>query len=82
MKYKRFLASSAALALLASCSINPHPMEMSQAIQSAKTHADHEALATHYEDAAKQMRAKADEHKKLLAQYQAAGAWTAGNFMT
>jgi hypothetical protein len=45
-------------------------MDMTQAVQSAKTRADHDALATHYEDAAKEMRAKAEEHKKLLAQYQ------------
>jgi len=29
-------------------------------------------LATHYEDAAKEMQAKVAEHKKLLAQYEAA----------
>jgi hypothetical protein len=46
-------------------------MDMTQAIQSAKTRSDHDALAKHYEDAAKQMQLKADEHKKLLAQYQA-----------
>jgi hypothetical protein len=46
------------------------PMDMTQAVQSAKTAADHEALAKHYEDAAKNMGAKVDEHKKMLAQYQ------------
>jgi len=46
-------------------------MDMTQAVQSAKTRSDHDALAKHYEDAAKQMQLKADEHKKLLAQYQA-----------
>ncbi len=64
----------ALLGLLASCTINPHPMEMPQAVQSAKTRSDHEALAKHYEDAAKEMRLKADEHKKLLAQYEAKNA--------
>ena len=59
------------LGLLGSCTITPHPMDMTQAVQSAKTRADHDALATHYEDAAKDMRANADEHKKLLAQYEA-----------
>ena len=57
--------------LLASCTINPHPMDMTEAVQNAKTRSDHEALAKHYEDAAKEMREKADEHKKLLAQYEA-----------
>ena len=46
-------------------------MDMTQAVQSAKTRSDHDALAKHYEDAAKQMQLKADEHKKLVAQYEA-----------
>ena len=29
------------------------------------------ALAKHYEDAAKEMRAKAEEHKQMLAKYEA-----------
>ena len=58
------------LSLLASCTMNPHPMDMSQAVQSAKSRADHEALAKHYEDAAKEMQAKVGEHKKLLARYE------------
>ena len=65
------LAVMALSGLLASCTINPHPMDMIQAVQSAKTPADHDALVKHYEDAAKEMQAKADEHKKLLAQYEA-----------
>jgi len=50
--------------------MNPHPMDMSQAVQSASSKADHEALAQHYEEAAKDMQAKVEEHKKLLSQYQ------------
>jgi hypothetical protein len=46
-------------------------MDMTRAVQSAKTAADHEALAKHYEEAAKEMRTKAEEHKKMLVQYQA-----------
>jgi hypothetical protein len=46
-------------------------MDMTQAVQSAKSTGDHDTLAKHYEDAAKEMQAKAAEHKKLLAQYQA-----------
>jgi hypothetical protein len=62
-----FLAAS----LLTACSeINPHPMDMSQALYSAKTGAYHEALAKHYDEAANDMQAKVDEHKKLLSQYQ------------
>lgn len=56
--------------LLASCTITPHPMDMRQALQNAKTRADHDALAKHYDDAAQEMQSKADEHKRLLAQYQ------------
>jgi septal ring factor EnvC (AmiA/AmiB activator) len=59
------------LALLAACAeMNPHPMDMSQAVQNAKSKADHEALAQHYEEAAKEMQLKVEEHKKLLSQYQ------------
>jgi len=61
----------AMLGLLASCSINPHPMDMTQAVQNAKTRTDHEALAQHYDDAAKEMQAKAAEHIKMVAQYEA-----------
>lgn len=61
----------AVFGLLVSCAINPHPMDMSQAVQSAKTRNDHDALVKHYDEAAKEMRAKAEEHKKLLAQYEA-----------
>ena len=71
MKALTSLTFVAMFGLFASCSINPHPMDMAQAVQSAKTRADHEALAQHYDDAAKEMQAKADEHKKLLAHYQA-----------
>ena len=71
MKTLNYLATVALFALLVSCTINPHPMDMTQAVQSAKTRSDHEALAKHYEDAAKEMQAKVDEHKKMLSDYQA-----------
>lgn len=64
------VALVAMLGLLGSCSINPHSMDMTQAVQNAKTPADHANLATHYEDAAKDMQATADAHKKMLAQYE------------
>ena len=70
MKTITSLVLVAAFGLLASCTINPHSMDMTQAVQSAKTRSDHDALAKHYEDAAKEMRAKAEEHKKMLAQYR------------
>ncbi len=71
MKTKLLIALFLALSLLAACAeISSHPMDMTQAVKNAKSKADHEALAEHYEEAAKEMQLKADEHKKLLSQYQ------------
>ena len=72
MQTKTFVAVLAVLGLLASCAQMEryHPMDMTQAVQSAKTRADHEALAVHYEDMAKRMQAKLQQHKKLLEQYE------------
>ena len=71
MKTGTSFALVALFGLLGSCTINPHPMDMTQAVQSAESPSDHQALARHYEDAAKEMQAKAEEHTKSLAQYQA-----------
>jgi hypothetical protein len=72
MKIKLLITLITTLVLLNGCEgPNPHPMDMSQAVQSASSKADHEALAKHYEEAAAQMQVKVDEHKKLLAQYEA-----------
>ncbi len=49
----------------------PHQMDMSQEIRNAKTPADHNSLAKHYEDTAKDMQSKVDDHKKMLAEYEA-----------
>ena len=60
------------LGLLASCAQpGPHPMDMSAAMQNAKTKADHEALAKHYEQVAREMRQKAEEHQKILKDFLA-----------
>jgi hypothetical protein len=40
-------------------------------VRNAGTKADHEALAEHYEEVAKEMQLKVDEHKRLLSQYEA-----------
>ncbi|HVW63459.1 MAG TPA: hypothetical protein VHB01_00470 [Nitrosospira sp.] len=40
------------------------------AVQNAVTPSDHYALAKHFEDAAREMQAKAEEKKALLAQYE------------
>ncbi len=71
MRTKFLISLFLILGLLAACAErNPHPMDMTQAVQNAQTRADHEALAEHYEQAAKEMQDKVDEHKKLLSQYE------------
>jgi hypothetical protein len=71
MKTKSLITLALALSLLSACAeMNPHPMDMSQAVQNATSKADHEALAQHYEEAAKEMQLKVEEHKKLLSQYE------------
>lgn len=75
MQTRTFIAVFAVLGLLASCAqLDPyHSMDMSQTVRSAKTSADHEALAKHYEDTAKSMQAKAQQQKKMLEEYEAHG---------
>jgi hypothetical protein len=71
MKTQLLITLLLAFGLLSACSeMNPHPMDMTQAVQNAETKADHQALAEHYEEAAKEMQLKVDEHKKLLEQYE------------
>jgi hypothetical protein len=71
MKTNTLIILLLALGLMTACSeMNPHPMDMSQAVLNAESKADHEALAEHYEKAAKEMQLKVDEHKKLLSQYE------------
>jgi hypothetical protein len=72
MKTKLLITLLLAFGFVSACTdMNPHPMDMSQALQTATSKADHEALAKHYEEAAKEMQVKVDEHKKLLSQYEA-----------
>jgi hypothetical protein len=42
---------------------------MDQMIETAKTQADHEALATHYEQEAKMLQKKAEEHRHMARVY-------------
>lgn len=49
----------------------PHTKEIKALTQSAKTKADHEALAAHYEEDARMLEEKAEEHKKILSEYRA-----------
>ena len=41
------IAAAAFMGVLSSCTINPHQMDMTQAVQSARTRTDHESLAKH-----------------------------------
>lgn len=72
MKIKLLITLLLIFGLVVACSeMSPHPMDMSLAVQNAKTKEDHEALAEHYEQAAEEMQTKAEEHRKLLKQYEA-----------
>lgn len=71
MKRNTLLAILALTPLLISCAaMSPHPMDMAAALQSAKTPADHQDLARHYEQVANEMQAKAEQHAELLAHYE------------
>lgn len=70
MKSKSLIATLFVLGLLVSCAhTDPHSMDMSSAIRNAKTRADHNALAKHYEDTAKRMQAKAQAQKNMMEEY-------------
>src|SRR5690606_39272429 len=49
---------------------NPPPMGVSAAVRVAHTRADHLALADRYEAVARDMENKAEEHKRILAQFR------------
>ena len=71
MKTRIFFAALAMLGSVSSCAqLDPHPMDMTNAIQGAKTSRDHDALARHYEAAAEAARLKVKEHKKELQEYE------------
>jgi hypothetical protein len=71
MKTKLLVTMLLIFGLVSACAeFESHPMNMDLAVQSAETKADHEALAKHYEEVAGEMRAKAEEHRKLLSHYQ------------
>ncbi len=65
MKTSSLFAVLSILGLFASCAqMNPQPMDMTQAGQKARTGPDQNALAKRYEDAAKELQAKVQEHEK------------------
>jgi hypothetical protein len=71
MSTKTSFVVFAILGLLVSCAqLNPHPMDMTNAIREAKTSGDHNALARHYDAAAEAAWAKVKEHKRELEEYE------------
>ncbi|PTR05405.1 hypothetical protein C8R32_12212 [Nitrosospira sp. Nsp5] len=75
MNAERLFIAIVTTGLLVSCA----PMTSHEAIQNtnmrtaaknAKTRSDHDAIAKHFEDAARDMQAKISEQKKLLEQYE------------
>lgn len=74
MSFRTILAILVTFGLLAACAhIDPHPMDMTNALRNAETTADHLALARHYEAAAAAMRAKAQEQKDWLSEFRKHG---------
>ena len=75
-KFGKVFAALSMVGLLASPNLSAtaaQPVETPQiraAAQKAVTRSDHEAVAKFYEDAARQMQAKAKEQKELLEHYE------------
>ena len=73
-------ASILALALLAPVGAAVADAVDFAQISSARTHADHEAIAKAYEDEAADLSSKAAMHTKMSASYRATGAMTKGPY--
>ena len=70
MKLRTALVILATSSLLASCAhTEPQPSNIASGIRSAKTSADHEAVARQYDDLAKGMQARAEQQKRMLEEY-------------
>ena len=70
--------SGAALLLISACApVGTMSHDMDTMIQSATTKADHEALATHYEQEAQALQAKAAEHRRMSQAYAKSGGYVA-----
>ncbi|SOD22821.1 hypothetical protein [Nitrosomonas ureae] len=71
MNTKTFATTLVILGLLIPCAqVNSQPVDIIQTVHDVKT-SDHMALAKYYEDQAREMQAKVQEHKKMLEKYQA-----------
>lgn len=72
----RVLISGAVLLSIGACApAGKMTHDMDAMIQSATTKADHEALATHYEEEAKALQAKAAEHRAMAQAYSKGGGY-------
>ena len=71
------IAIAVVLAVVAGLVLTPShgsaKMDMEQMVTAAKTAADHENLAKHYEAMAAEARAKAEMHQKMAAAYRKEG---------
>jgi len=73
LKLSRRIASAFVLSvILAGCASEPTspPADLVQRIETARTPADHEALASYYDREASAARASAAAHRKMAASYQ------------
>jgi dihydroxyacid dehydratase/phosphogluconate dehydratase len=78
------LISGAVLLLVSACAqVGKMTHDMDTMIQKATTKADHEALATHYEQEAKALQAKAADHRSMGQAYAKSGGYavTKGNLL-
>jgi hypothetical protein len=70
----KHLAVLSMLGFLTACAqMGPHEAEnatVRKAAESARTYADHDRLAQRYQSAARELRVKAEEQKKLLQHYE------------
>ncbi|KIO48118.1 hypothetical protein [Nitrosospira sp. NpAV] len=73
-KAKDILTAFSLLGLLAVCApinaVKAETPSSQSAVQNVASLSEHCALVEHFEDAAREMQAKADEQKKLLEQYE------------
>jgi ribulose kinase len=67
------LALGIAVAVPGMRAVPAHGADIEEMISSAKTPADHEAIASYYEGQAKEARQKAEEHRKMGEAYKKGG---------
>lgn len=71
---RRFYAALFMLGLLASCaqlgSLEVQNADTLRAAQNTRSNVDHDNLAKHYENTAKEMQVKVEEQKKLMQHYE------------